>query len=167
MNNLQNQGTANLSLMPGAEATGGWPALAQLFAGLAGDVVLVLDEGGRILCAAAGGVAPGDGGPHAWEGKAWHDIVAPDSRPKVAAMLQELAAQGQARRREINCLADDGHALPLSCSGLRLGEHGPSLVVGRDLGAIAAVQQQLVQTQQQLEAAYWEARQRLGKGPGG
>lgn len=138
-------------------------ALAQTFASLAGDVALVVDEAGRILAAAQGEVPAGQGWSHGWEGRAWADSVSPESRGKVAMMLRDLAETGQARRREINYRTDDGHAIALACTAVRLGEHGPSLVVGRDLAAIAVLQQRLLQAQQQMEADYWEAREELAR----
>lgn len=151
------------SFTPQAHPPGWLAGLAQTFSGLAGDVVLVIDESGVVMEAAPGAVAQDEGWIHGWEGKAWIDAVATDSRAKVTLMLGELAAQGQARRREINYQADDGHCLTLACSALRLGEHGPSLVVGRDLSATAALQQRLLEAQQQMEAGYWDARQQMAK----
>lgn len=136
-------------------------ALAQTFAALAGDVALVIDEAGLILGAAQGEAGAGHDCTHDWEGRAWADTVSPETQGKVALMLRELAQKGQARRREINHRTDDGQAVALACTAVRLGEHGPSLVVGRDLSAVAALQQRLVLAQAQMEAGYWQARRDL------
>ncbi len=138
-------------------------AVAQAFAGMAGDVALVLDESGVILGAAQGDEAAGGAGLAGWEGHPWLDAVATDSRAKVALTMGELADLGVARRREINFRLPDGQDRVLACSALRLGEHGPSLVVGRDLAATAALQRRLVEAQQQLERGYWAARRRLAR----
>lgn len=154
--------------MPGVEITGlsgeTAPAFARAFSFLAGDVTLVVDDSGVILGAASGDAAVREGLAQAWQGRTWIDAVTTDSREKVAAMLQELAGQGRARRREMNFLANGGPPLALACSALRLGEHGPSLVIGRDLYVTAMLQQRLLETQQQLERSYWDARRRMAKG---
>lgn len=168
MKKLQEGMEQNLPATPGIEVAGlsaeTAHAFAQTFSCLAGDVALVIDRSGLILGAARGEVAVRKGLLQGWEGLAWIEAVATDSREKVAAMLLELAAQGWARRREINFQADGEHALALACSGLRLGTQGISLVVGRDLHVTASLQQQLLQAQQQLEKGYWSARRRLVKG---
>lgn len=165
MNKLQ--GSSPPGLPPTFQAETGplWAgmarAVAQAFAGLAGDVALVIDESGVVLGAAQGDGRAGAGGTAGWEGRDWRDAVTPDCQAKAAMMLQELADRGVTRRREINFRLPGGQELTLACSALRLGEHGPSLVVGRDLAATAALQQRLLEAQQQLERGYWNARRRL------
>jgi transcriptional regulator PpsR len=44
-------------------------------------------------------------------------------------------------------------------TAVRLGANGPVLAVGRDLRAIAAIQQRYVESQQEMERGYWQARQ--------
>ena len=136
-------------------------ALAQAFSGLAGDVTLVIDGSGVILGACLGEAAGGAERASRLRGQAWVNAVDTDSRGKVALMLQELAGDGEARRREINFGEGGAAALVLACSALRLGDEGPALVVGRDLHACAQLQQRLVEVQQQLERTYWDARRRL------
>jgi transcriptional regulator PpsR len=63
-----------------------------------------------------------------------------------------------ARRREINHLGGNADGIPVAYTAVRLGEHGPVLAVGRDLRAVAAIQQRFVDSQQELERGYWQAR---------
>ena len=144
-------------------------ALAQALAGIAGDLVLVLDEQGHLL-AAAGTGATADGHPGAswlptWmqarTGQAWADLVLPESRHKVTAMLAELHRGEPVRHREIGHGTHDGHAVLMTCCAARLGEHGPWLVVGRDGSAEAARMQRLTQALHELEARYQAAFARL------
>ena len=144
-------------------------ALAQALAGIAGDLVLILDEQGHIL-AAAGSGATADGHPGAawlpgWMqsrvGQAWVDQVLPESRHKVTAMLAELHRGDTVRHREIGHGTHDGHSVLMTCGAARLGEHGPWLVVGRDGSAEAARVQRLLHAQQELEARYQAALARL------
>jgi transcriptional regulator PpsR len=47
----------------------------------------------------------------------------------------------------------------MAFAAIRLGAGGPVLAVGRDLRAIAAIQQRFVEAQQELERDYWKQRQ--------
>ena len=49
--------------------------------------------------------------------------------------------------------------MPVAYTAIRLGEHGPVLAVGRDMRAIAAIQERFIETQQDMERGYWNARQ--------
>lgn len=137
-------------------------ALARAFAPLAGDIALVLDEAGVILAAAQGDLPEGQGWAQAWTGRAWADTAAPDSRAKVVRMVGDLVRDGRAGRCEVNHPADDGHPVLVAWTGIRLGDRGPSLAIGRDLAAATRDQQRLLALQAQLEAAYWQLRSRPG-----
>lgn len=138
-------------------------ALARAFASVAGDLALVLDGQGRVL-AAARGQHGGSWASH-WIGRIWADTVEPGSRSKAARLLEDALAEGEARGREINLPAHDGHRMAFRCSALRLGPVGPVLVVGRDLGAQAALQRQLLTLQQEMESRYWEAAAAMAAEP--
>ncbi len=152
-------------------------ALAQAFAGLAGDLAVVLDAHGQVLAAAGGAAAPGEapgegrGGWEGWTGHPWQALVAADSRVKAEALVSEALQGGQGRRREMNLCRRSavsrtgsggaggaGETAAFSCSALRLGgrlRDARVLVVGRDLHATVAMQQQLLSRQAELETAYW------------
>ena len=162
-------------------------ALAQAFAGLAGDLAVVLDAKGQVLAIAGGAAAPGPTSGEAgqvredretggkgpagsedwkdWTGHPWQELAAVDSRVKAAALLNEALCEGHGRRREMNLCrgpaasrAGPHETAAFSCSALRLGGNMRAarvLVVGRDLNATAALQQQLLSRQAQLEGAYW------------
>ena len=148
-------------------------ALAQALAGIAGDLVLVLDAQGHLL-AAAGTGATTDGHTGAswlpqWMadriGQAWVDQVLPESRHKVVAMLGELHRGESVHQREIGHGTHDGHAVLMTCGAARLGERGPLLVVGRDGSAEAARVRRLQEAQQAMEARYAALIRRLeGRG---
>lgn len=149
-------------------------ALAQAFAGLAGDLAVVLDAHGQVLAAAGGAAAPGEAPGEGWEGwtgHPWQALVAADSRVKAEALVSEALQGGQGRRREMNLCrrsavsgtgsggtGGPGETAAFSCSALRLGgnlREARVLVVGRDLHATAVLQQQLLSRQAELETAYW------------
>lgn len=134
------------------------PELADTFVALACDIALVIDADGRIAKLAqheTNPIAPGS-----WIGSAWVQTVSPDSRPKIAQMLADVAATGHARRREINHPDALGGPAPVAYSAARLGDTGPMLAVGHDLRAQAALQQRFVAAQEALERSYWNAQPR-------
>jgi transcriptional regulator PpsR len=145
---------------PDLGALSAWaPELAKTFVSLASDIALVIDAGGVIR-----NVAQGAGEPIAptaldWIGRAWIDTVSGDTRPKIEHLLKEVAATGIARRREVNHPLGAGSSIPVAYTAIRLGADGPVLAVGRDLRAIAAIQQRYVESQQEMERGYWQARQ--------
>ena len=132
---------------------------AEAFVSLASDIALVLDASGVVLNVAQGGAAPLAPAAHEWIGRAWVDTVTGDTRAKVHALLKDMASTGIARRREVNHPSATGVDIPVAYTAMQLGEHGPVLVVGRDLRAVAAIQQRFVDAQREMERGYWRTRQ--------
>ncbi len=136
----------------GADALGGLLTVAN-------DITLVIDDQGLVRdLSSSVDDQPGDA-LGAWLGRALVDIVATESRPKVVTMLRDAAGGGAAgpRWRQINALVDGGAVLPLAIAAVPLGG-GRSLVCGRDLRAMAALQQRLIEAQQAMERDYWKFR---------
>ncbi|MGY0195780.1 transcriptional regulator PpsR [Leptothrix sp. BB-4] len=111
-----------------------------------------------------------------WIGRRWIETVSVESRSKITAMIDAagLAARDEAAgdaspapvERQVNHPLSGGHELPVSYRVVPLGRQGRLLALGRNLGAIAAVQQRLVDAQQSMERDYLrlrhtEARYRL------
>jgi hypothetical protein len=142
------------------EVLAAWaPELADTFVALSCDIALVIDGHGRIATLAQHDAQPI--APPAWIGCAWVDTVSLDSRTKIEQTLADVAASGQARRREINHPDAIGGAAPVAYSAARLGGRGPTLAVGHDLRAQAALQQRFVAAQEALERSYWNAHRHL------
>lgn len=135
------------------------PELAETFVSLASDIALVIDEQGVIRKVAHGGAVPLELTAHDWVGRAWIDTVTGDTRTKIDKLLSEVSTTGLARRREVNHPSAGGENIPVAYTAVRLGEHGPVLAVGRDLRAIAAIQQRFIDAQRDLERGYWATRQ--------
>jgi transcriptional regulator PpsR len=135
------------------------PELAQTFVTLASDIALVLDDNGVIRNVTQGSSAPLANTAHAWVGRQWVDTVTGETRSKVEQLLKEVTSTGLARRREINHPSDAGGHVAMAYTAIRLGENGPLLAVGRDLGAIVAIQQRFLDAQQEMERSYWRVRQ--------
>ena len=134
------------------------PELAQTFVTLASDIALVMDDGGVIRNVVQGSSAPLANAVQEWVGRPWADTVTGETRSKVEQLLQEVTSTGLARRREINHPSDAGGHIAMAYTAIRLGENGPLLAVGRDLGAIVAIQQRFLGAQQEMERSYWRAR---------
>ena len=139
----------------GADALGGLLTVAN-------DITLIVDEHGVVRDLSSSiEDQPGDapGVPDAWIGRALIDIVAIESRPKIESMLRDVVSSGVTapRWRQINALLEGGVGLPLAVAAVPIGG-GRSLVCGRDLRAIAALQQRLVEAQQAMERDYWKFR---------
>lgn len=145
------------------EVLAAWaPELADTFVALSCDLALVLDAGGRIAKLAQHASHPI--APDAWVGMPWAATAADDSRPKIEQMLDEVAASGQARRREVNHPHALGGAVAVAYSAVRLGAQGPTLAIGHDLRSQMALQQRFVAAQEALERSYWHAQQRTRRG---
>ena len=134
------------------------PALATTVARVASDIALVIDNEG-VIRTVAEGTAPLPPSCTGWVGQRWVDTVTSGTRRKIELLLEEAKTGGITRRREVNHPNPGGDDIPLTWSAIRLGEGGPVLAVGRDLRAVAAIQQRLVDVQQDMERHYWNRRQ--------
>ncbi len=133
-------------------------AAATLIAA-ASDITLVLDGTGAVNDAAirSDGLAAELRDSAAWRGQEFTAIVAPDSRPKVAALLAGAAGEAETRWRHINHLATDGRSIPILYCCVQL-EGGRLVAFGRDLRDLSVLQQRLVNAQQNLERDYGRLR---------
>ena len=125
----------------------------------ASDVTLVLDAHGVILDLSIGNEelsAELDDGRH-WAGNPLAGTVAADSRAKVANLLQD-GARSEIRWRHVNHLAADGRSVPVMYCCVQLGQAGRLVVFGRDLRALSALQQRLMNAQATLEQDYSRLR---------
>jgi PAS domain-containing protein len=145
---------ADLSVLSGVA-----PELAAAFASLAGEIALVIDEAGVIRNVALGGAAPGHPASD-WIGKPWIETVTDSTRRKIEMLLSDVRVPGVTRRREVNHpTSAGGDDIPVSYAALRLGPAGPVIALGRDLRAVAAIQQRIVDARQEMERDYWKMRQ--------
>ncbi len=135
------------------------PAVAARMVMASADVAVIIDSHGivRDVLLAAEARLPSEFG--AWLGLPWLDTVATDSKPKAQQLLTDAAAGLPGRLREINhTVAAGGVTVPIRYSAIKLDSQGRVLATGRDLRALAALQQQLVQFQQSMEREYGRLR---------
>lgn len=134
------------------------PELATAFVSLSSDIALVIGRDGIVTNVATADSTLGLGASH-WVGRPWADTATGDTRRKIELLLAEVGSHGVARRREVNHACGNGEFIPISYAALRLGAEGPLLAVGRDLRAVAAIQQRFVEAQREMERDYWQLRQ--------
>ncbi len=132
-------------------------AAAALVAAVA-DIALIVDRGGVIRHVAVGGADAGMAVAERWVGVPWIETVSSETRPKVEALMRDVAAKGVSTRRQVNHLSADGADIPVAYTAVRLGNDGSLVAVGRDLRAMSLLQQRLVETQQAMERDYWRLR---------
>jgi transcriptional regulator PpsR len=117
------------------------------------DVVFVLDTNGTIqdvVNAEKIGIEDSS----SLLNKKWMDTIAVDSHPKVHALMDAGATEGAQKWRQINQLLPDGKSLPILFSTIHLQKQKKVLAIGRDLRNISALQQRLVEAQQEIERDY-------------
>jgi transcriptional regulator PpsR len=138
------------------------PELANLFVSLSGGIALVMGQDGviRNVAVSASITEPS---ASTWIGRPWAETVTGDTRKKIELLIQEVGTAGITRKREVSHPASGGTDIPISYSALRLGKQGPVIAVGRDLRTIAAIQQQMLSAQKDLERDYWTLRRDQGQ----
>ncbi len=133
-------------------------SVASLIASAA-DITLIVDKAGVIRDVAVGGHDwTAELEPRTWIGKAWADTVTVESRVKIAALLRDAADDAPRRWRQVNHAATGGADVPVSYAAVQTGNQGSVVAFGRDLGAVAALQQRLVASQQVIERDYLRLR---------
>ncbi len=134
---------------------------AETAAGLiaaAADVALGVDRKGVIKDVAFGSDELSREGDSQWVGQSWLDTVTADSRPKVDSLLKDAGDPASVRWRQLNQASSRGASIPVMYSTVRLGDDGRVLALGRDLRALATLQQRLIAAEQSIERDYSRLR---------
>jgi transcriptional regulator PpsR len=132
-------------------------AAARVIAASA-DVALVLDQQGVIRDVAVNNPELGQEGYADWLGQAWTEIVTPESRPKIEALLRDADGGKGSTWRHVNHPSPRGADVPMLYSAIKVGKTGKVVAVGRNLRQVAQLQQRLVEAQQSLERDYARLR---------
>ena len=127
--------------------------------GAAGDIALVIDSEGVIRDLALGNEELSKETPETWIGKRWIDTVTIESRPKIEEMTAEASTKAPSRWRHVNHPSRLGADLPIRYCAVQLSGDGRMVAIGRDLRAMAALQQRLFDAQQSLEREYVKLNQ--------
>jgi len=121
--------------------------------------MLLLDDNGRILdvdCEDGLGL-PRD--IRSWIGKDWIDTVCEESRSRLSSLLREASEPQATRWIQVKHPSPSGSDFPVEYRAVGIPRAGRILAVGRELQAIASLQQQLIDAQQALERDYWRFRE--------
>ncbi|MGA9600734.1 MAG: transcriptional regulator PpsR [Methylocystis sp.] len=122
------------------------------------DIVLVLDKAGVILDVAFGSADLAREAYRDWIGRSLVDTVTIESRPKIEELLRDAAPRAVSRWRQINYPARRGPDIPVRVAVIRSGPQERVIAVGRDLQAMASMQQRLADAQQSMEREYARIR---------
>ncbi len=126
----------------------------------AADVALVLDPDGVIqdMAVQAADLSMELEGFGRWLGRPWRDTVSGDSQRKVETLLHEADMRPASTWRQLTHQTVAGRDLPILYSAVKLGSSGRIVALGRDLRAVAALQQRLVDAQMSMERDYAKLR---------
>jgi transcriptional regulator PpsR len=122
------------------------------------DVALIVDREGVIRDVACGSDELASEISGKWLGQAWTATVSEESRPKIQALLHDAAAGAPTRWRQVNHVLAKGATVPIAYAAAKVGSKGRMVAVGRDLRAVAALQQRLVDAQQSVDREYARLR---------
>jgi transcriptional regulator PpsR len=134
------------------------PATASALITASSDIALVLDSEGVIRDVSVASPELGALDVQSWVGKPWLDTVNKESKPKAQELLADLRTATPTRWRQVNHDIATGRDIPVRYCGVRARPNGPDIVVGRDLRALAALQQRLVEAQLSMEREYARIR---------
>lgn len=124
----------------------------------AADIALVIDNKGIIRDVGLGSAELLRDGCADWVGKRWIETVSPDSRFKIEELLRDASSAAQPVWRQVNHPYGRGPDLSIRYSAVPLGHNGKVVAIGRDLRALASMQQRLVDAQQTMEREYARLR---------
>ena len=123
------------------------------------DITLVLDADGTIRDYSIQNEelrSELETGPH-WSDRPFQDTVTTDSRPKVGLLLKD-GVRSETKWRHINHTGAEGRSIPVLYSCVPLGQGGRMVVFGRDMRAMSALQQRLLNAQASMEQDYSHLR---------
>lgn len=143
---------------PGGLLAGLDAAATAALLSAAADLTLVLDADGVVTDVYSGSEEIAREGFRRLVGQPWVETVAPDSRPKVEALLHEAAGPVPHKWRHVNQTSARGGDIPVLFSAAKAGTEGRIVAFGRDLRDTVSLQQRLVDAQQSLERDYWRLR---------
>ena len=122
------------------------------------DVALVMDSDGVIRDVAFGNEELAREAYRNWIGRRWTDTVTVESKPKIEEMISESRNLKVSRWRQVNHPAAQGPDVPIRYSAVRYSKDRRIVAVGRDLRAMASLQQRLAEAQQAMEREYTRIR---------
>ena len=126
----------------------------------ASDVAFVLDRDGIIqdMAFQQSDLSLELEGYGRWLGRPWSETVSPDSQPKVDKLLREAEQNSASGWRQLTHQTLQGRSVPILYATVRLQGGDRIVALGRDLRAVSALQQRLVDAQMSMERDYAKLR---------
>jgi transcriptional regulator PpsR len=134
------------------------PEDAAILIAMSTDIAVVINKDGIVTDFSVGSDDIAEDEFQDWLGKPWLDTVSVESRQKVEKLLKNDEGNANIRWRQINHPSAKGTDIPIQYAAVPLDNQGNVIAVGRYLGTIAALQQQLLNAQQSMERHYWQFR---------
>lgn len=125
----------------------------------AADIVISVDAGGTVQSILTNQNDRHLGCLDHWVGRDLREFLTEECHPKLDSVLSGVLGVESPRTVELNHIDNANWEFPIRYSVFSVGDGGPILMVGRDLGPIAEVQQQLVRIQLELERDYETQRE--------
>lgn len=126
----------------------------------AADLILIIDEAARITRVVAGAELQAYDLADAWHGRPWVETLVPESQAVALELVErDASARPTLGWQEVTHALPDGGELPLSYRVTECQSGHCRIAVGRDLRAVAALQQQVLNAQLALEQDNWRLRQ--------
>ncbi len=122
------------------------------------DVALVINAEGVIMDVGFGNAELARDTYRDWIGRRWVDTVSNDSRAKIEELIRDSVPKMPSRWRQVNHPTQHGSDAPVRYSAIRFNTDRRIVAVGRDLRAMASLQQKLVDAQQSMEREYARIR---------
>ncbi len=126
----------------------------------ASDLALILDRDGVIqdMAFQRSDLSLELDGSGRWYGKTWSETVSLESQPKVDTLLREANKNTASGWRQLTHQSGQGRDVPILYAAVKLGSGERIVALGRDLRAVAALQQRLVDAQMSMERDYSKLR---------
>jgi len=124
----------------------------------AADIALLLDKRGVIRDISVGSKTLSSSLQPDWVGRPFADVVTIDSRPKVELLMADLDANEPLPRQLNHPAPGSSETIAVQYSVRRLSDDGRCLALGRDLSALANLQQKVIEAEQSIESDYSRLR---------
>ncbi len=122
------------------------------------DVTLVLDNEGVINDATLANSISGEGVAD-WIGRPWFETVGEVGSDRVRRMIADARATGLSAFGQVDQRFPSGRELPIEYATARLAGRSGLVAIGKNLQAVAELQNQLTAAQQAREQEYWKLRE--------
>ncbi|MCX8254914.1 Transcriptional regulator protein PpsR [Beijerinckiaceae bacterium RH AL1] len=135
-------------------------ATAATLVATAADLALIMDRDGIIqdISFQQSDLSLELDGSGRWYGKAWSETVSLESQPKVDTLLKEATKNVASSWRQLTHQSGQGREVPILYATVRIGGGERIVALGRDLRAVAALQQRLIDAQMSMERDYAKLR---------